>query len=741
MLQQLVVLLLLLLLSSSSSSSSSSFSSSSSSSSSSSLFADASVAADGRSTRQHHDAPAQLGPPQAPPVPPPLYAIRREPFPAPPAYPGVPTAAGHHPTHPPAASPFKRAFLETPPSSRGAVPPDGRPPPLPVPEAEDRLSPLAQATLQDEFEEDVDGGVHGQPTDFHGYRSADVDGMDDAEGDPFGWRPSEGATEARGRGVTVSRLPGLADSFYMQLDRLSSPTGALSDGDDYSMSAPGSPPYGGLRRHCAQSSPYFSPAPGGNAQPFAPQAAWRDDFPLLGAADGASPPRDDCDVWEGHPLPLGAGASPSPVTTIVTATEDEDNGGGGGGGGGDGADLYGDDGVGFRFQLTRFAHPQSAFTSRSDGFTAAFTASPPPDAVDPDHDLDPGAAFTTHRSTSGTCVTQAPPPPAALPADAAVSKRRKRVHRLLDEVAAAAAADDADFTGTASGAAPWVVPPVATGGGRRDVRVQWRNEDLLCGPPPAAVAVADVAGPGADAAQLTGAQVVGQVDDSFVVVRIGHVIAVVDQHAADERVKLEALGGGGGGACVHGHRAVNEVLEVTPQERWALQEQRATFVDDWGFQYSTDAPPPANLPPTAEAANNDGDGDGAAAPPPPCWVRLERVPVVYANKPPSSASSSSSSSSSSTSSNGEVLTSGDFLEFVRDVLAEPWQPRALRRPPCLRRIAASVACKSAIKFGDHLSRAQCQALLTDLSHTQLPFQCAHGRPSIQPLLEMFTYPR
>jgi DNA mismatch repair ATPase MutL len=45
------------------------------------------------------------------------------------------------------------------------------------------------------------------------------------------------------------------------------------------------------------------------------------------------------------------------------------------------------------------------------------------------------------------------------------------------------------------------------------------------------------------------------------------------------------------------------------------------------------------------------------------------------------------------------------------------------------------ACKGAIKFGDALSRAECQSLLSQLSTCKLPFQCAHGRTSIAPIFQ------
>lgn len=42
----------------------------------------------------------------------------------------------------------------------------------------------------------------------------------------------------------------------------------------------------------------------------------------------------------------------------------------------------------------------------------------------------------------------------------------------------------------------------------------------------------------------------------------------------------------------------------------------------------------------------------------------------------------------------------------------------------------------AIKFGDPLDQSQCEELIKDLAKCDLPFQCAHGRPSIIPILDM-----
>ena len=48
----------------------------------------------------------------------------------------------------------------------------------------------------------------------------------------------------------------------------------------------------------------------------------------------------------------------------------------------------------------------------------------------------------------------------------------------------------------------------------------------------------------------------------------------------------------------------------------------------------------------------------------------------------------------------------------------------------------SRACHGAIKFGDKLDEYTARKLLASLKHCALPFQCAHGRPSIAPLLNI-----
>ncbi|KAG9336466.1 hypothetical protein JZ751_002813 [Albula glossodonta] len=57
-------------------------------------------------------------------------------------------------------------------------------------------------------------------------------------------------------------------------------------------------------------------------------------------------------------------------------------------------------------------------------------------------------------------------------------------------------------------------------------------------------------------------------------------------------------------------------------------------------------------------------------------------------------------------------------------------------PLTVLKVLASQACHGAIKFNHSLSLEECCSLVGSLSTCQLPFQCAHGRPSMVPLADL-----
>ncbi|NXH81955.1 MLH3 protein, partial [Edolisoma coerulescens] len=52
------------------------------------------------------------------------------------------------------------------------------------------------------------------------------------------------------------------------------------------------------------------------------------------------------------------------------------------------------------------------------------------------------------------------------------------------------------------------------------------------------------------------------------------------------------------------------------------------------------------------------------------------------------------------------------------------------------KVLASQACHGAIKFNEHLTLEESCRLIEALSSCKLPFQCAHGRPSMLPLADI-----
>ncbi|KAK4326671.1 hypothetical protein Pmani_002830 [Petrolisthes manimaculis] len=61
-------------------------------------------------------------------------------------------------------------------------------------------------------------------------------------------------------------------------------------------------------------------------------------------------------------------------------------------------------------------------------------------------------------------------------------------------------------------------------------------------------------------------------------------------------------------------------------------------------------------------------------------------------------------------------------------------------PTPISNVLNNQACRGAVMFGDPLSMEECQELVSALATCQLPFQCAHGRPSIMPLINLAHLP-
>ena len=183
---------------------------------------------------------------------------------------------------------------------------------------------------------------------------------------------------------------------------------------------------------------------------------------------------------------------------------------------------------------------------------------------------------------------------------------------------------------------------------------------------------------------------IGQAEAKYLLALAGNNLVCIDQHAADERIRLDSFPEF---ICPllsplierrNDTRFVEYKLELSADEKFIIENRCQSFLMQWGFRVSISNDKPSML--------------------------LE-VPIVL----------------------GEPLTLSDFMEFLWLIMKNLDGNLGTLKPPSVKRIYASKACRGAVMFGTLLNREKCETILNDLALTSLPFQCAHGRVSIVPL--------
>jgi DNA mismatch repair ATPase MutL len=252
---------------------------------------------------------------------------------------------------------------------------------------------------------------------------------------------------------------------------------------------------------------------------------------------------------------------------------------------------------------------------------------------------------------------------------------------------------------------------------------------------------------------------VGQSDKKFIFIKskADGSILCIDQHAADERIQLEMYESKFVNAMatrdqqeknhenvgtvdnVHGSYVVNETISVRPREEEHIL-MYAKELHTWKFDVAVVEDEPeqdhqkqhekhshtgtqsllsmfvhATKGTTATAASNTSTTNGGRTTPTRTKLHVKSLPTLF----------------------GIRLSIGDMRAFVQELhdakghiqLSHP----TARRPTFVTRCLNSLACKRAIKFGKALTRNECQHLIAALISTKLPFQCAHGRPTVVPI--------
>jgi DNA mismatch repair ATPase MutL len=196
---------------------------------------------------------------------------------------------------------------------------------------------------------------------------------------------------------------------------------------------------------------------------------------------------------------------------------------------------------------------------------------------------------------------------------------------------------------------------------------------------------------------IPGLRVVGQADLKFIiVVDAERVLHAVDQHAASERVHYESLQrkvldvgeGGGAGGVQTAPPDVRTFVTLTARQV-ATVDLHDGHLRRWGWELV-----------------RQGAAAGASR------FEISLAPHIRET-------------------NVAVDKAEQLAEHL-DALAGGTVSSAVPRP--ILDALASSACHMAVRFGDRLSRDQCVAMVRELATCDLPFNCAHGRPSIVPLV-------
>ncbi|KAL8996410.1 MAG: hypothetical protein Q9169_004058 [Polycauliona sp. 2 TL-2023] len=253
---------------------------------------------------------------------------------------------------------------------------------------------------------------------------------------------------------------------------------------------------------------------------------------------------------------------------------------------------------------------------------------------------------------------------------------------------------------------------------------------------------------------LLNARIISQVDKKFILVLMEHlppdghspnktadehqILTLIDQHAADERVRIEALLQE---FCTPPSPETSR-LEPSPGVATTLlpkpiafpikvQERRlfnahAHHFARWGILYQLSKSPKTacspldtttcitvrSLPPAiAERCRLE----------PKLLIELLRKEIWKREEDGRSTrpSPSSPKTPNSDTSNTKPLT---------------WLTQLTTCPQGIIDMLNSRACRSAIMFNDELNHAECETLVARLAECKFPFQCAHGRPSMVPLV-------
>lgn len=236
---------------------------------------------------------------------------------------------------------------------------------------------------------------------------------------------------------------------------------------------------------------------------------------------------------------------------------------------------------------------------------------------------------------------------------------------------------------------------------------------------------------------LRKAEVISQVDKKFILVKLhpsgyertgesGPVLVMVDQHAADERVRVEALmrelcttpdSDLPSGRGIESHSLDKSLSYILSSKDVDLLRTYQLHFAHWGIVYDLSRQSPSHH-------NGREDSIVVRSLPPGIIERCKATPRLLIELIRTEAWKLHDQG---------VQPHDTTLSEFRD---GTWVSKIRTCPQGIIDMLNSRACRSAIMFNDELSKEQCAVIISRLAECDFPFQCAHGRPSLVPLVDL-----
>ncbi|KAI0007993.1 hypothetical protein F4779DRAFT_589424 [Xylariaceae sp. FL0662B] len=260
-------------------------------------------------------------------------------------------------------------------------------------------------------------------------------------------------------------------------------------------------------------------------------------------------------------------------------------------------------------------------------------------------------------------------------------------------------------------------------------------------------------------AALRGAEVIAQVDRKFIFAKVplsssstdratsnerdASLLVIIDQHAADERCRVEALMRDyfvvmqdaqvlNSGAPPQVIKAQTELMEKPIKFDISAQDCRqfehaVEYFEHWGIVFQTD------LTLKTTKKGKESAQLKVVQLPPSIAERCRLEPRLLIDLLRKEV--------------WKLDEQGYDVTVPHEVDAEDANPTALHWlarfhgcPQGILDMINSRACRSSVMFNDQLSHGECVDLVNRLAGCALPFQCAHGRPSMVPLVDLGNSP-